>query len=185
MKTPYFLCALGILFLIVSCSQLPSFLDNNREQLTQFGDAIIDFSSEYSEAPGPWSSFVVLGEPDTYPEYGDIQTAWASRYPDEMVELLAISFDTAQYVNNVSIYETFNPGAVSEVSVRNKEDGSWMTVYEGGIELGLKAASRIMEINFTTTSFLVDAVRINISSVLVEGWNEIDAVSISGQFDKN
>ena len=181
MKTLNLIALFSLIIAFVSCSKSVGFIINDEQKpLTQFGDGIIEFSTEFSAAPGPWSSFVVLGAPDTYPEYGDHQTAWASKTKDEADEMIAIAFDTAQYVNNISIYETFNPGAVAAVSVRNKENGSWVPVYDQGYTTGLPAESRIMEINFTTTNFLVDAVKINLASRQIKGWNEIDAVSIKG-----
>jgi len=183
MKTLNFLSALGILILITSCTKVPGLINNDQQKLTQFGDGIIDFSTEYSVAPGPWSTFVALGAPDTYPEYGDKQTAWASKRADDRDELLVIAFDTAQYVNHVSIYETYNPGAVSAISVRNVENGSWVPVYDQGYELDVKKEARIMEVTFPLTTFLVDAIKINIASKQVSGWNEIDAVSISGVYE--
>ncbi|WP_235291407.1 hypothetical protein [Portibacter lacus] len=184
MKTIQTILMLGFCLLILSCSKVPLLNSENEIPLSQFGDGIIEFSSEYRPAPGPWSSFVILGEPDTYPDYGDEVTAWASKTKDDADEMIAIAFDTAQYVNNISIYETYNPGAVSAVSVRNKENGSWVPVYSDGYELNLKAESRIMQIDFPTTTFLVDAVKINIASKVIKGWNEIDAVSISGFYEK-
>jgi hypothetical protein len=180
MKIFTLLPVLAIILLTTSCNNIPGFNDAQSIEITQFGDGILDFSTEYSIAPGPWSSFVVLGKPDTYPKYGDIQTAWASKTADGADEMLAIAFDTAQYVNNISIYETYNPGAVAAVSVRNADNGSWVPVFTDGYESNVKKEARIMEISFPTTSFLVDAVKINIASRAIKGWNEIDAISISG-----
>jgi hypothetical protein len=184
MRFSNLLFVLSFLLIITACSKIPGLSGSESEQLTQFGDGIIEYSSEYSVAPGPWSSFVVLGAPDTYPEYGDKQTAWASKTKDDKDEMLAIAFDTIQYVDHISIYETFNPGAVSAISVRNVENGSWVPVYSDGYERNVKKEARIMEISFPMTTFLVDAVKINIASRAIEGWNEIDAVSISGSFPK-
>lgn len=180
MKIANLLPLLAMILTAVSCNNIPGFNDEKSIEITQFGDGIIEFSSEYSVAPGPWSSFVVLGAPDTYPEYGDKPTAWASKTKDESDEILAIAFDTAQYVNHISIYETFNPGAVSAVSLRNKENGSWVPVYDEGYELGVKQEARIMEISIPMTTYPVDAVKVNIASRAIKGWNEIDAISITG-----
>ena len=168
--------------LLASCNKT-LLKDNDMIPLSQYGDGIIEFSSEYSASPGPWSSFVVLGAPDTYPSYGDLQTAWASSKANSNNEYLTIGFDTAQYVNQIDIYETFNPGAVTTVSVRNKENGSWSPVYTGEVNKNLPKASRIMKIDFPQTSFLVDAIKISISSSQVPGYNEIDAVKIIGEFE--
>ena len=168
--------------LFASCGKS---LLNKTEMITisQFADGVIEFSTEYSAAPGPWSSFVVLGAPDTYPEYGDIQTSWASKTKDGADEFLALAFDTAQFVNQIEIYETFNPGAVTAVSVRNVENGSWVPVYTGGKHKDLPKKSRIMTIDFPQTVYKVDAVKINIASRSVPGWNEIDAVAIIGEYE--
>jgi len=183
MKTLQFVSLLALTLLTISCSDVPGVFNVKSVPLVQFGDHIIEMSSEYSAAPGPWSSFVALGSPDTYPDYGDIQTAWASKTADGKDEFLTIAYDTAQTVNNISIYETFNPGAVTEVSIRNKSNGFWISVYSGEADLHLPKKSRIMEISFPTTQFLVDAVKIAVSSNKVAGWNEIDAVSISGFYE--
>lgn len=183
MKHQILLFTLLLIIFFASCSK--TFLqDDGMLSLKQFADGIIEYSSEYSMAPGPWSSFVVLGAPDTYPEYGDIQTAWASRTSDGADEFLSVAFDTAQYVNQIEIYETYNPGAVTSIAARNVENGSWTPIYEGRVEKDLAKQSRIMIVDIPETSFLVDAIRINISSRHVSGWNEIDAVSINGHYEK-
>ena len=180
MKTIHFFALILIAASTFSCTNFLGVGTDDERPLTQFADGIIEFSSEYSAAPGPWSSFVVLGAPDTYPLYCDIQTAWASKTADGQNEFLTLAFDTAQYVNNISIYETYNPGAVIAVFVRNSQNGSWVPVYSGQVERGLKKEARIKEVIFPQTTFLVDAVKINIASRSISGWNEIDAVSISG-----
>lgn len=179
MKILNVLIALSILIGLVSCGK-SLIMENDTIPLKQFGDGIIEFSSEYHSSPGPWSSFVVLGTPDTYPKYGDIQTAWASKTSDGADEFLAIAFDTAQYVDKIEIYETYNPGAVTSIAVRNKENGSWSPVYETSADSKLPKKSRILEVDIAKTTFLVDAIRLNVSSRKVSGWNEIDAVAISG-----
>ena len=182
MKTQILLLTLLSIIFFASCSK--TLLQKDAMlSLKQFADGIIEYSTEYSVAPGPWSSFVVLGAPDTYPEYGDIQTAWASRTSDGADEFLTVAFDTAQYVDQIEIYETYNPGAVTSIAARNVDNGSWTHIYEGHVEKDLAKRSRIMTIDIPETSFLVDAIRINISSRQVKGWNEIDAVSISGHHE--
>jgi hypothetical protein len=66
---------------------------------------------------------------------------------------------------------------VSNVSVRNANTGLWVEVWSG-TAAPAPAAARIFTINFPTTSFPVDGVRIDLDSPAVPGWNEIDAVSV-------
>ncbi len=182
MKYLYLLTSFALLTLITSCGK-NLLIDNDMVALSQYADGVIDISSEYSAAPGPWSSFVVLGAPDTYPEYGDIQTAWAPKTRDGGIEFLTLSIDTAQYVNQIDVYETFNPGAVTSISVRNAENGSWSPVYTGDVEKNLAEKARIMKVDFPQTSYPVDAVKITMASDQVLGWNEIDAVKVIGQYE--
>lgn len=167
------------ILLVISCSK--SLVTDETSTISQFGDYIIDFSTEYSKSPGPWSTLVALGEPDTYPEYGDIQTAWAPKKMDGGLEYLALGFDSAQYVNLIEVYETYNPGSITEVLVRNYETGSWVSVYSGSAEIDLVEVSRIKSFPIEITDFLVDGVKIIMDTKTVSGWNEIDAIFISGQ----
>lgn len=184
MKFSSLLILLATLLIFSSCGK--SLLQkNNQIPLKQYADGIIEISSEYNTSPGPWSSFVVLGAPDTYPEYGDIQTAWAPKTMDGSDEYLALAFDTAQYVDQIEIYETYNPGAVTIVEVRNTENQSWVPVYYGDVVNNLPKRARIMKIDIPLTAYLVDAIRFNIASKRASGWNEIDAVSISGIYEND
>ena len=123
---------------------------------------------------------MVLGAPNTYPEYGDIQTAWAPSKKGREAEFLYLSFEKVQYVNKIEIYETFNPGSVVSVHLRNIETGEWVPAYRGKVENDLPAKSRIKTIDIPLTEYLVDAVKIIMYTRQVDGWNEIDAVSITG-----
>ncbi len=169
---------LMLLITVVACEKNLS--NENQTPISQFADRVINFSSEYTASPGPWSSFVITGEPDTYPEYGDLQTAWASRFPNETAEYITVGYKRLQYVNSVKIYETYHPGAVAEVQVHNAESDKWEVVYSDEPVLDLPEKSRINEISFPMTNYLVDQVKIIMQTHKVSGWNEIDAIEISG-----
>lgn len=140
---------------------------------------ILGFSSEYSPGNGAWDATQALGVPDTYPDYGDITTAWASLTGDGQREFLELRYDNPAPIHTVSIYETWNPGAVDSVSVRNPNTGQWEEVWSGtAAPAGTNA--RIFAVTFPLTAYRVDAVRIELDSPAVPSWNEIDAVSISG-----
>ena len=77
----------------------------------------------------------------------------------------------------MSIYETYAPGAVNKVSLRNAGTGVWTEVWSGAAAAQL-AVARIFTVTFPLTAYPVDAVRIDLDSPAVPDWNEIDAVSI-------
>ena len=142
----------------------------------RWASRVLGFSSQYTT--GGWSAAQALGQPDTYPLYGDFQWAWATAVTDDPNEYLELGFDPPAPVSSVSIYETFNPGAVSKVSVRNPNTGLWVQVWSG-VAAPAPAVARIFTVTFPQTSFPVDAVRLDLDSQLVPDWNEIDAVRIN------
>jgi hypothetical protein len=144
---------------------------------SRWAAGVLGFSTEY--LPGSWSAAQALGEPDTFPAYGDLGTAWASANPDSQREFLELGYDNPVPINSVSIYETWNPGAVDKISVRHPNTGQWQDVWSG-TAAPAGATSRIFTVTFPLTSFPVNAVRLDLNSPAVPSWNEIDAVSISG-----
>jgi len=75
--------------------------------------SVIGFSSQYSA--GACSAAQALGQPDTYPAYGDIPTAWTTPSQNNPNEFIELGFASLLPATAVHIYETFNPGLVSKV----------------------------------------------------------------------
>ncbi len=143
---------------------------------TRWAATVLGFSSQYTTTS--WSAAQALGQPNTYPAYGDIITAWASSSSDGQREFLELGYASPEAINSVSIYETYHPGAVDKVSVRRPSDGSWQEVWSG-VAAPAGNTSRIFTVTFPLTSYPVDTIRIDINSPVVSSWNEIDAVSIT------
>jgi hypothetical protein len=142
----------------------------------KYAETVINFSSEFSNPS--WSAAQTIGEPDTYPNYGDITTAWASQTADGQREFIELSYaSNTSPVDSIFIFETYNAGAVDLVQVKGAS-GSWQTVYSATAQ-SFPNQSRIMRIGFSRTSFAVKAVRIELNSPAIASWNEIDAVGIS------
>jgi len=149
----------------------------------RWASRVLGYSSAYGVNPSDdWGVGQVLGVTNTYPAYGDLGTAWAPANPDDAAEFLELGFDAPDQISSVSIYETYAPGAVSKVSVRNPTNNLWVEVWSGPAAPA-PAAARIFTIRFPRTSFPVDAIRIELSSALVPDYNEIDAISITSNDD--
>jgi hypothetical protein len=86
-------------------------------------------------------------------------------------------------VKKIQIYETYKPGAVDTIYLRNSETMEWNQVWSGTASAAA-AEARIFTVNITETNYTVDAIRIAINSPAVEDYNEIDAVAVSGT-DRN
>ena len=137
---------------------------------------VIDYSSEYS--PVRWSAEQVLGPPDVYPEYGDVDKAWAPSAKDGGEEYIEVSFPYEGPVCGIVVYETYNPGAIVKVLLKDTE-GNYHTAWErSGGEKAAEEKSRIFKITFPLTDFSVSSVKIILDTSLVPGWNEIDAIGI-------
>jgi hypothetical protein len=153
-----------------------SFSQSVSPTVVRYADSVVAFSSQWSSTS--WSARQALGPPDTYPNYGDISTAWASLTPDGQREYLVLWYANAAPIRYVAIYETWNPGAVDTIYVKNPGNGQWVVVWSGSAQPA-GDSSRIFQVSFPLTSFNVSEVRIAINSPAVTGWNEVDAVAIS------
>ncbi len=142
----------------------------------RYADSVVAFSTQWS--PTSWSAQQALGSPNTYPNYGDIATAWASLTQDDQREFLELWYSNPARISHVAIYETYNPGAVDTIYVKNPNTSLWEVAWSG-TALSAGTTSRIFQVSFPLTSFNVSEIRIAINSPIVPSWNEIDAVGIS------
>lgn len=161
---------------LIGCSDFEPF---KGEKITQYASSVIGFSSQYSS--GGWSANRALGEENIYPLYGDFSGAWASFTTDSQREFLILGFEESQTVKKIEIFETFNPGAIDTIFLRNSATQKWVTVYAHKALPDLPATARIFSIHLIETRYKADAIRLAINSPAVAGWNEIDAVAITGQ----
>ncbi len=129
-------------------------------------------SSEYGE--DSWSAAQALGAPDTT-ECGDFTTAWASYYYDG-VDWLDVGFEIPVVPTQIKIYETYNPGSIVKVEVRD-EAGSFHTVYEA-TPAYVETCPRTLTINLSDMDLKVSAVLISVDQSVLMNWNEIDAVEL-------
>ncbi len=147
----------------------------------QYADSVIAVSSEYTlSGPPQWYAIQALGLPDTYPDYGDLPTSWASLHEDEVKESITLHYATPAAIDFVQVFETFNPGALYRVSVKNPNTGNFVLVWSAPAVPAPQAA-RVYTARFPYPGFLVDQVQLEFDSPAVPGWNEIDAVGIGTQ----
>lgn len=141
----------------------------------QYASNVLDFSSQYGSSS--WGAVQATGAPNTN-TCGDITTAWASATPDGQREFLVLGYSTPQNVASIVVRETYYPGAVDTIYLRNATNGNWNIVFSQ-TAASVAVCPRDFIVNITPTSYLVNAVRLAINSPAVFGWNEIDAVGIS------
>ena len=101
----------------------------------------------------------------------------ASLNEDDQPEFLQLHFPSARQINFVQVYETFNPGALQKVSVKNPGTNTFVTVWSAPT-VPAPPVARVSTVRFTDPGYPVDQVRLDFDSPQVPGWNEIDAVGI-------
>ncbi len=151
----------------------------SRSCSTSAADLPILFGRHHS-----WSSSQIIGPADT-PNYGDIPTAWASRTPDIQEEWIIVEFPKTVSATQVDIYETFNPGAVTQIYSVSMLGGESL-IWEGKDPLAASLPTRqtaISKIQFDSPVH-TRRIKIVIDSRAFPGWNEIDAVELIDQNGK-
>lgn len=131
-------------------------------------------SSQYGS--DGWSANQMIGAPDVYPECGDITEAWASNSSSE-VATVNLTYAQAVIPSQINIYQTYNPGAISQVTVISA-NGESVVVYTA--TPAESACPQILTVDVTGVTFPVNQVEIVVDQTNHPSWNEIDAVEMVG-----
>ena len=141
-----------------------------------WASSVQGFSSQYG-APS-WAATQVLGPPDVFPRHGDIDDAWATRGPDDPAEWIEVGFARTSAIAAVVVYETFNPGAIARVTLTSESGATFdVPVDQAEVETSPEGSVR-RRFDLPCTPYRVRTVRLDLDSVRVAGWNEIDAIGI-------
>lgn len=132
-------------------------------------------SSEYGS--DSWAAFQATGAPNTYPQCGDIGTAWASS-SSSGVEWLELEYDTAVVATRVEIYQTYNPGAIHQVELVDEANVTHV-IYQAAPTL-MSECPYILIIPVSDVDVPVKRLIIHIDQSTTANWNEIDAVELIG-----
>lgn len=129
-------------------------------KISQWVTRVTKFSTEYNSAAGNhplqtllltdigyWPAKNVEGKPNTYPKYGDINTAWAPQASKGTFEFLELEFSDYVFPTGIRVYETYNPGALVMVSCKDPS-GAWVTLWKGQPTPHIEKKSRIFSPEF-------------------------------------
>jgi hypothetical protein len=130
------------------------------------------------KGPG-WGDVQMTGPPDT-PIAGDNRTAWASLEPQEGLVTVEVDFPYPVVPEQLRIHETFNPGAV--VRIEALIGGARTTLWEG--EPAASAGTRWFAPRLGRTGDAAQSFRLTLDTDAVQGWNEIDAVELVGDGER-
>ena len=150
-------------------------LDDDIDDHKQWVHKVLSYSSEYSSKDG--SANQVKGKPDVYPDYGDKEEAWTSKYLDEF-QFIEVMFKDALFVRSLNIYETFHAGGVKSIFGRNPT-GNWQKLWGINHVQDIKEA-RIFSPPLKIVEFPIKVIRIEIDCTVADSWVEIDAIQMIG-----
>lgn len=145
------------------------------QRWSRFGSAHV---RSVREGPQNWGPGQATGAPDT-PSGGDRPTAWASATQDGQAEWLVLEFARAVVPREVRIHESYNPGALTKVSIFT-DDGKEVEAWTGVDPVPRGAGMGIAHVPTGRVNFATRKVKLYLDSANVPGWNEIDAVALVG-----
>lgn len=147
----------------------------------EWASAVLGVSSE-SIAAGlakPFSAQQVLGKPNKLPAYGESPCAWRPATADNPHgEWIQVSFDRLIQVQTIVVAESFNPGAIKTIKLYDTAGKSYV-VYHQPHPAPVEAKSRLFVHHIPPTPYKVAALRLELQTSSVPGFNQIDAIGIA------
>jgi len=129
-------------------------------------------------APHPGFTPAVVCGPVDVPAISFDRRAWAPLRENYGYEWLELLYETPVYATGVRIRETWAPGAVVMVHLKDTN---------GGYHLKWKDKERTppyinwLVLDFPTTDYLVNGVRVTLDTTLCAHFNQFDTVQLVGQ----
>ncbi len=121
-----------------------------------------------------WSAAQATGAPDTATA-GDQASAWAPAAQDGGEEWLELTYAQPVEVAHVVVRETYNPGAISKVSVL-LENGTEIFIWQGAQDAVPGPIDRVFP---APGGLVARSAKVYLDTKRVPGWNEIDAVALT------
>lgn len=173
--------------------------DQEPQIIEQFVQNVEDFSSQYgSEISVSYTAFNLRGPPSNFPDYGDYPQAfvmrtygkWWDQAPSAQKDYMPqnsgsiasqdfveVSFERDVYPLEVSVFETYNPGALVRIWARGPK--SWMLLWEGEPEY-VGDTPRIFSPSIKQLNVLTRILRLEFNHRLLPYYTELDAVVLKG-----
>lgn len=146
-------------------------------QDVQWANRVIEFSTEYADKQ--YAAKQALGEPDVLPAFKTSPCAWSpSKEENRSGEWLMVGFKYPSVVQQIAIGETFNAGTITKVTLYDVNEVEHV-VYEERNPGPVSSGGRLLRISMAPTNYRVVALRVDMETMAVAGYNHIDAIGIS------
>ena len=124
-----------------------------------------------------WGEEQATGAPDTLTP-GDHNTAWAPAVADGGVEWLEAEFENAADLAKIVVRQTSNPGGITKI-VAIGDNGAEIPIWAGEDP---SKGQQLADTPFAVSSGInAKRVRVYVDTAKMPGWEEIDAVQITGR----
>ncbi len=124
-----------------------------------------------------WSARQVLGKPNVYPKYGDLEYTWAQDQGNlDSLQFIEVEFQTEVFASQINIYETCHAGAVIRIKLLNKESNQWTTAWQSQNGPQNIESSRVFSPPLTMSTFKTNSVRLELDCSTCQSYCEIDAI---------
>jgi hypothetical protein len=134
------------------------------------------FSSQFVDSR--WGVDQILGQPNVYPKYGDLEGAWTHFAKNSGIEYLELNFATSVVVSAVEVYETFGAGSCVKIQLRDPS-GELDTVWQGPkTSQSSFTTARIFAPELQLRAYSTRTIRLEIDKTGNADWYEIDAVKL-------
>lgn len=146
--------------------------------ITQYGHKILSFSSEYYG----YEAKNLIGGPKVYPNHSFDNKTWSpSSYGKE--EYIEIKLKTPVKIQEIEIYETFNPGFITKISCKDPSS-QWDILYSGK-KTPIGQTSRIFKPNLSIKNYVTKSIRIEIDLKGVSHYYCLDSIQVKGYEGNN
>ncbi|WP_250631019.1 OmpA family protein [Rhodoflexus caldus] len=147
----------------------------------EWASAVLEFSGESAEAgiAKPYGAQQVLGKPNKLPAHGESPCAWRTATANNnRGEWIKVTFNKLISAQTIVIAESWNPGAVAKIKLYD-EAGKEYTVYHNPAPKPIPQKVQMLVLHIAPTPYKVAALRLELQTAAVPGFNQIDAIGIS------
>ncbi len=164
---------------ILSYLLISPFILQGQYKYVQWANNVIEFSSEFSQSHSyQYRANQVLGPPNVIFDHIASPCAWSAKEKDNPKgEWLIVGFQKPQRISQVIINESFNPGTITKITLYDTENNAYV-FFERHLKPS-KSKPKLFRVIKTLTSYRVTALKVELQTSWVKGWNHIDAIGIS------
>ena len=143
--------------------------------ISQWASEVVDFSSQYRNS-GPASAEQILGKPNEPECTNKNGKSWVARQSDNGIEFVRVRFARAVWFPEIGVNENYSVGAVRKIILWDKEGDA--TEYD--VQDTTKRCPGVAKFQFNDYQKPVNDVTVVLDTRTVEGWNHVDAISLTG-----